>query len=309
MEIMRTVAGSRLYGTVLPTSDTDFKAVYLPTKRQVLLGKRKQVLSTSTGNNTSRNGADDTDLESFELQEFLRLAQKMQTIPVELLFAPAEDANALWTKLVKNRDKVLSQDATSFVGYCKAQALKYSLRGERLNTLEKVVEILKNGKVLADLEPDLVTIPDVTVFGVTQNSGTVVKYLDVYGRQVPMTVRLPEALKVYRKPLLEAGDRTKAAASSGGADWKALYHSARIVEEGIQLFSTGEITFPAVNREYLLEVRRGEHSFESVMDRFDERFLALQEAEKGSVLAEKPDVEWINDFVAECYEKVVRGTV
>ena len=42
-ELLRTVYGSHLYGTSTPSSDFDYKVVYLPPLEDVLLGKEKKL--------------------------------------------------------------------------------------------------------------------------------------------------------------------------------------------------------------------------------------------------------------------------
>ena len=114
--IFKTIAGSRLYGTNTPDSDTDYKAVHLPTKMDILIRpKRDMVQSYSTGG-TEKNTAADTDVESFELQYFLKLASDMQTIPVEMLFiTPLTRAGMLewddpWPEIAQNREKILNRN-------------------------------------------------------------------------------------------------------------------------------------------------------------------------------------------------------
>lgn len=315
MEIFRCLAGSRLYGTETATSDTDYKAVHLPTKRGILLGRGKAVLSTSTGSKDAKNGADDTDVESFELQRFLKLASDMQTIPVELLFVPfiARDVSWVWGKVIDNRHKILNRNTKAFVGYCKGQAVRYSMRGKRLETYQNVVAVLEetianardNKDIVAEVMPTLLLFDGVKAVERDHN-GRTVTYLDVYGRQVPTTVRLSEALSVYAKPVNEAGQRARNAMDAGGADWKALYHTVRIVDEGITLFRDGDITFPCTNRDYLMQIRAGEVQMDRVLDYFDGQLEILEGIEDKSPLAKKPDLEWIDNFVEDIYESIVR---
>ena len=315
--IFKTNPGSRLYGTNTPDSDTDYKAVHLPTKTDILIRpKRDMVRSYSTGG-TEKNTAADTDVESFELQYFLKLASDMQTIPVEMLFiTPLTRAGLLewddpWPEIAQNREKILNRNNKAFVGYCKGQAVRYSMRGDRLATYEAVCEVLRRGsnvggyKVTNCLEA-LEEIDGVQV--ITKMHGrSALNYVDVYGRQVPETLSCKDALEVYRKPVEQAGKRARAAMDAGGADWKALYHAMRIIEQGIVLFRDGFIEFPAQNREFLMKIRAGEVEMDEILDIFDQKLEILEGIGENSALAEKPDQEWIDNFVAEQYEKIVRA--
>jgi len=283
-EIFRCLAGSRLYGTNTADSDRDYKAVHLPTKRQILLGKRTLITSQSTGSKETRNDADDVDVESFELQRYLQLAADMQTIPVELLFIETDPLqlileNWVWDRIVQNRDKILNNNSKAFVGYCKGQAVRYSMRGKRLETYEAVVALLamyanSNGtiKKVADIASALEDIDGVEFVDKVQPDGRIIPYLDVYGRQCPETVKCAEAYRIYKKPVDEAGKRAKAARDAGGMDCKAMYHAVRIADQGISLFKHGFIEFPCVNLPFLMKIRAGEVHIDEILDTKKLRF-------------------------------------
>jgi len=287
-EIFRCLAGSRLYGTHNDNSDYDYKAVHLPTKRQLLLGKRDMVHNTSTGPKDARNSAGDVDVESFELQYFLKLAADMQTIPVEMLFVMDSDPlqtegiyefDPIWIKIMVNRDKILNGNTKAFVGYCKGQAVRYSMRGKRLATYEAVCSILKacpRAKV-ADLKQRLLTVEGVSFVPKPQPDGRLMDYLDVYGRQCPETISGDKAYQIYAKPVSEAGDRARRAKDAGGMDCKALYHAVRIANEGIELFESGEMRFPCSDLPLLTRIRAGEVEIGDILDIFDEKIEILED--------------------------------
>lgn len=316
-EIFRCVAGSRLYGTNTPDSDTDFKAVHLPTKEEILLGRGKPVISRSTGDKDERNGANDVDVESFTLQRYLKLASDMQTIPVEMLFVdPRGDtryfnSSPVWNTVVTNRNKILSNNTDSFVGYCKGQAVRYSMRGKRLETFTAVHDLLSThsnlGVLVSSIRSELESIDGVRFVDKLQPGGVFVPFMSVNGRQVPATLKCREAAKVYAKPISEAGKRATAAMEAGNMDCKALYHAMRIADQGIELFSTGNITFPSKNIPLLMKIRKGEVDLDETLDLFDEKVLALESIGANSPLSDKPDLVWIDSYVSEVYEGIVRG--
>lgn len=324
-EIFRTIAGSRLYGTHNENSDTDYKAVHLPTARELLLRPKRDLVRSTSSGGANRNGADDVDVESFELQRYLKLTSDMQTIPVEMLFINNNDGitrlpdvsadgqhrwTNTWHTVRANRHRILNRNNKAFVGYCKGQAVRYSMRGKRLDTFIKVVEELERH---SDIDVRVYSIDELRhIEGVrfipkVQPGGQTLAYLDVYGRQVPGTMKAREALKVYRKPVDEAGNRAHLAQQANGADWKALYHAVRIAEQGVRLFETGDISFPCQNTDFLLRIRGGEMDMDEVLDHFDGCAARLEEIGDNSPLAEKPDKDWIDDFVFSRYEQIVRN--
>jgi hypothetical protein len=314
-QIFKCLAGSRLYGTNTANSDHDYKAVHLPTKREILLGKRDTVRSTSTGSKETRNGADDVDVESFELQRFLQLASDMQTIPVELLFVKDSRGDPdlcgqfdpIWGKIRDNMDKILNNNTKAFVGYCKGQAVRYSMRGKRLETYESVCTILNGDLPVVDLVPELLSVEGVKIVDKEQPGGRIIPYLDVYGRQCPVTIKTQEALRIYLKPVEESGRRARDAMNAGGMGCKAMYHAVRIADEGISLFQTGSIEFPCTNLPFLMKIRAGEVHIDELLDVFDEKIEILQGIGEKSPLSAQPDRVWIDDFVSDVYEDIVRA--
>jgi predicted nucleotidyltransferase len=145
-EIVRMEFGSTLYGTSTPSSDTDYKGVYLVPLNNVLLGKVPKSKSNNTGNDSSKNTADDIDIEIYSLHYFIKLACEGQTVALDMLHAPldfVEHYTDEWKFIVDNRDKFYTKNLKAFVGYARKQAAKYSCRGSRLNTIDQVLKILK----------------------------------------------------------------------------------------------------------------------------------------------------------------------
>ena len=164
--------GSRLYGTQTPTSDLDWKHVYLPDFDEMLIGKQlvNKVKKTNNAKNT-RNGADDVDEEFIPLQIFARDFLNGQTYALEMAFAvegdhasqvfPAscfcaeDDEYQRWYQLEGDRkylpfyrfvrelrEKFLTSNVKALMGYAVSQAALYSLKGERLNCAREFSTIL-----------------------------------------------------------------------------------------------------------------------------------------------------------------------
>ena len=87
-----------------------------------------------------------------------------------------------------------------------------------------------------------------------------------------------------------------------GYDTKAAMHAIRLVGEGIELMSTGAITFPRPNVEYLRAVRNGALSLDSVCSVVSELLIELDKAEANSPLQAKPNYDYINKTLVDFYE-------
>ena len=131
--VVRIEFGSHLYGTNTEKSDHDFKSVYIPSADEILL----QRVRDSTGHEVNRpegfkNSPKDTDDEAYSLQRYLTLLLQGQTVAIDMLFAPSPlKTSPLWEDLKANKHRLLTKRAASFVGYCQAQANKYSVKGAR----------------------------------------------------------------------------------------------------------------------------------------------------------------------------------
>lgn len=313
-EVFRCVAGSRLFGTNTPESDVDYKAIAIPTAKDILLGKATYSVQNTTGSNRERNGADDVDVTIMSLQKYVNLLMKMETNAIEMMFAPSLVQTSLCpvAMLRENRFKVLSANKAGFLGFGKNQAMKYAVRGERKTSIERLCAALgsvpQTYAIRDSAIPDFIRaahIPGVSIIEKPQPGGVLLDFISAFGREMPVTCKVGEALKVFEKPLLEIGNRTAAAAENGGADWKGLYHAQRIIDEGLELFKTGELKYPCEFAQHYLCIRKGLLPLDQVLDYFEDRLQELEELTPISDFPEAPDIEWAQEFIYSFHEQVV----
>jgi hypothetical protein len=100
--------------------------------------------------------------------------------------------------------------------------------------------------------------------------------------------------------LKDYGERAKAA-STNSVDYKACYHSLRVINELKQLHTLGRIVYPSPDREYLLSIRQGTKTFEELSEEIDTRLDEVLALEKTSVLAEIVSEEYMDDFIRYFY--------
>ncbi len=82
--VIKMKFGSHVYGCNTPTSDTDYKGVFIPPMRDVLLGKQpKTSVVKSTGQSHTKNTNEDVDDEMFTLQGFLRMVAEGQVVALD----------------------------------------------------------------------------------------------------------------------------------------------------------------------------------------------------------------------------------
>jgi predicted nucleotidyltransferase len=87
-----------------------------------------------------------------------------------------------------------------------------------------------------------------------------------------------------------------------GYDVKAAMHIIRLLNEGIELMSSGTITLPRPEKELLITIRTGQYgSLDRVLSLANELFLELEQAESKSDLPESVDRAAVSRLVSETY--------
>lgn len=329
--------GSHVYGTNLPTSDTDFKAIAIPNGRDIILQRAFRTINESTGNDQSRNTAEDIDRETFSLHYFMKLLIEGQTVCLDMLFTPESfitnkyrptnsnyySGELIWEILKLNQNKLVTKKMSAFAGYCQAQAAKYSLKGSNLAGYEAAMKFFsgdleKNRKVGDFYIEDFVNslssekikalngkeTPLAQIVEIANNKGQMEKYLQVGPKtKVPFNAKGGLAYDIFKQQYDKYGERAKLAQSNEGVDWKALMHAVRVCNEAIELCKTGTITFPRPEADVLLQIRKGELPYAQVAEMIENGLLELNEAKANSKLPDEPDQKWIEDFVVAVYEK------
>lgn len=320
--IIQVKFGSHLYGTDTPLSDADFKAIYLPTAREIVLSQARANISTSRPKaEYEKNNKDDVDSEVFSLKEYLRLLIEGQTVALDMLFAPDSfqiykgPHYHLFRTIYDNRERLLSKGILSFIGYARKQASKYGIKGSRVRAVRESIEFLKQFQGEALLKDIKVALDTFVARGdefVKYTEGIdpqkkVIPYFEVCGRKFQFTNSVKYSLSVLNKIYDEYGQRAKLAQENDGIDWKALSHAVRVNFEGQELLKTGFITFPCPERKLLLDIKTGKLPYAEVERIIETGLQDLEGAQVNSILQEKPDEQWAEDFLYDVYTGIVRG--
>lgn len=313
-ELVRMQFGSHVYGTNLPTSDLDYKAVFLPSIADVILQRAtKTSRSRSTGPAHAKNAPGDVDVEEFSLHGYLRLLCEGQTVAVDMLFVPERfyvgEPSALWTRVRAQRHHFLSSGVAAFIGYCRQQANKYGVKGSRMAAARDVLELLRafRGERLHDhwqaIEAWSAGREHVEIVEMRHpdNPAAIEMHLSVCGRKAPARLRIPAAIAMYETLWQRYGERSRQAMNNEGVDWKALMHAVRVLREAEELLVTGGVTFPRPEREHLLDVRQGRLSYAYVAEEIEAGMAALPSLVATSVLRREPDRAAADRLVLEAY--------
>jgi hypothetical protein len=318
--------GSRVYGTALPDSDTDYKGIMLPSAEDILLCQPASTFQQKTNGSGSgvRNKASDVDLELYSLYRYLELLCEGQTVALDMLFCPrgqVQYMGPLWQAIWWRREKFLNKRCGAAIGYARSQAEKYSLRGDRISALQGVMRVLEDAYLFAprSLLGDRITpssfehLPESQrrFIRFTEEEAPhlpegVIRYLEVCGKKAGFTSSVKFAYELYEKTMKGYGDRALRAQAEG-ADWKAMYHALRIAAQTVEMLETGHITFPRPEREMLLKVRQGMFAVEQVSEMIESGLEDVLRAQAKSSLRAEPDLRHMREFVIDVHRSLVHS--
>lgn len=323
---METVFGSHLYGLNTPTSDKDYKGIFLPHPRDILLGKAPKTIDTSTGDKSSKNTVDDVDRQLYSLTKFISLACDGDTVALDMLHADDSKliANSeIWQYIRANRWRFYTTELTGLFGYVRKQAAKYGVKGSRLAALREVYDTLKamkdeieyadNGVLktrrsrVSDFKDWFPTnefcrfVTDTTMKSGCQD------FYEVLGRKFQFTITVAEMKKSVYKLWDEYGERARQAEANNGIDWKALSHALRGGMQLIQIYKDGDIVYPLPDSAFLKLVKAGGVPFATVQEKLEEVMGEVERLAAISTYPKEVDREFWNDFIERVYRDHVVG--
>lgn len=323
--IVEMTFGSHLYGTATPESDLDIKAVYLPEARDILLQRVKAAVTIHRDKaKGEKNTADDTDFEAYSPAKFLDLLAEGQTVALDMLFAPdnmlLSPPHPLWSEIKALAPRLFSRKTTAFVSYCRQQARKYGVKGERLTAVRTALDGLctieaaygSNAKLevaAAEVRALAAGHALLGVVDVPEANGYTATYFDIAGKKAIFSASIKGARSIAEGLFNEFGDRTRAAEANQGVDWKGMSHAVRIARQAVEFLETGQVTLPRPEAVYLLAIKRGEVPYATVGEDIETLLEAVEIAAERCDLPEAPEPGLAEDFIADLYERIVRGEV
>jgi len=318
--IVQIKFGSHLYGTNTPLSDTDYKSVYVPKARDILLQRTTglvQALGTKNKREGEKNLPGDTDSECYSMQRYLGLLSEGQTVAIDMLFAPEPMITSdLWKRIQANSERLLTKRSAAFVGYCRTQANKYGIKGSRVasakNALERFEHLLAQHGTVAKVgeffcENDEVIDEHTRTLRKETPQGREMRYFECCNRMVGFNNTVKEAVAIFRRIHENYGDRAKLAEKNEGIDWKALSHAVRVGREAIELLTIGRVTFPLPYASHILQIKTGSLPYELVAKEIEELLEEVDRVSVTSSLRDVSDQQFIEDLIVEVYGAQVRS--
>lgn len=313
--LAKFIHGSHLYKLNTPESDQDFKGIYMPNLKDMVLGKVKDSVDFSTNKSNEKNSSEDTDYEVYSIQKFVQLLSKGEMVTFDMLFAPEaavtyydELGNKLTTEYAEQiqhpiyrlrnefYDLFIHKDMKAYFGYCRRQAAKYGVKGSRLDSLYLVRSVYdsysrKDGDRLEKIK---------SLLPVNEFLKKEEDHYEVLGKKHQWNTSILDFYERITSEIKKYGNRANLARNNEGIDWKAVSHAFRA---GFQLESAlingrMQVVLPDKERELILSIKKGEldwlsdvkPALEYLMGRVE--FVAEQ-----STLPDKPDIDKIEEVL------------
>jgi len=316
--IMKCLFGSHLYGLNTPTSDKDYKGIYLPDKDNLLLGNYAKHYSESTGNDKTKNTKDDIDVEIFSLPYFIELACKGETVALDMLHAREEifesNIGEIWWEL-KNRRKIFyTKDMKSYIGYARKQANKYGIKGSRMAAVEEVINFLdkrfpveaREVMKIRDIYEQLPVNDFLIRCSMADKSQGAkdLQFYEVCGRKYQDTLTLSQLMVHVWELYIEYGDRARKAKNDEGVDWKAVSHALRASYQMLGILNDGDFEYPLPQTEFLLAVKTGQLNFvNEVQPELDSLIVKIEKMSEESSLPNKVDRNYWDQWLLNVYRE------
>ena len=310
MELVKMFFGSHLYGTATPESDTDYKGVFMPSKKDILLGRIPKSINTMTKkDNEAKNSSEDVDTEIYSLQYFIKLACEGQTVALDMLHAPPNmilSSHPVWDEIVKERHRFYTCNLKAFIGYARKQAAKYGIKGSRLNAARQIIDYLSDKDPASKLSEWWCDLPHGEHLHFVDDNPNEIPQFQVCGKILQATQRVDYALKIINNFYEAYGKRAEKAAKNEGVDWKAISHAVRSALQVKEVLIDGTITFPLKETSTVLAIKNGEMDYtteaapllESLMDE-------VETLSEKSELPQKVDRKFWDNFLVKTIETYV----
>lgn len=326
--VVEMIFGSHLYELHTPTSDKDYKGIFIPHPRDILMGTAPKTIDTSTGNKSSKNTVDDVDRQMYSLTKFISLACDGDTVALDMLHAGDNKllANSeIWQYIRANRSRFYTTELTGLFGYVRKQAAKYGVKGSRLAALREVYDVLQKIDDTRKMNLPLnlgeathrVKVGEVSHLFPTNEFCRFTRvetlksgcqdFYEVLGRKFQSTITVAEMKKSVYKLWDEYGERARQAEANNGIDWKALSHALRGGIQLIQIYKHGDITYPLPGSAFLKQVKAGNVPFATVQEELESVMGEVERLAAVSNYPKEVDRKFWNDFIERVYSEHVVG--
>lgn len=335
--LFKAIVGSQSYGTATPTSDIDYKGVYMQDIDKLISFGYKDQIDVSK------------DECYYEVRRFMELLQSANPTVLELLYSPEDciiQTSPQFDLLVKNRDKFLTQKCLlSFGGYAIAQIKKAKGLDKKMNwekarverktpldfiycyvngktiPLEKWLELHNKkqencGLVALNHFRDCFALyydnnsPELKLKGITLDDSNSVRLSSVPKGLEPETIVYYNKdgysmhCKDYKEYVVWIENRNTqryidVKGHNQQIDGKNLLHCVRLIDTAIEIATQKTINVRRPNANYLLSIRKGEIDLDTIITKAEQDIKLLNELFANSGLPADCDKDFVNKLLLE----------
>ncbi|RKZ61859.1 MAG: hypothetical protein DRR08_07675 [Candidatus Parabeggiatoa sp. nov. 2] len=299
-KILEIRVGSHLYGTNTPTSDFDYSGVFLPTKALVFGFHRVEEvnLSITDKDEAGKNTQNAVDRKLYEFRKFVKLAMENNPNIIEQLFVNEPNIvyiNDAGRALLEEKYKFPHKGLVKkFKGYAFSQKHKMIIRTDKFHELENAFGYLK---AYAEQKELLIELKDKFLPFIKFNKD----YCVIGDLNLQKGIYVKKAVSMIEERLSKVGHR-KNLITKYGFDTKFASHLVRLLLEGKELVSTGEIAFPLSYKQTVLDIKEGKWTIKEVLDYAEQLEAETDIAAEKSELPSKPRFDEIEQFTINLLE-------
>jgi RNA repair pathway DNA polymerase beta family len=301
--LAKCIHGSKLYGLDGPESDTDFKAIFQPELRDLVL--------MQAAKNETKKISEDVEYEGFALQSFLNLAANSEDVAITMLHVQKSDIlidSDIYEYLRQNRSKFYTKKMIGSLGYAKAQASRFALRADRMNAVKKFIELLElaNSKGVArvgQIWDDLPTGEYYFKGEEETNRQADKRFFECAGKKVTATVAISYALDIFQRLYENYGDRVKIAANLDGKDMKSISHAFRCGFQLKAIYTEGQFEYPLKETEFIKDVKFGRlgYLFHNLDEKLNSLITEVEQLAEESKFPASVDKNFVDDVILDAY--------
>jgi predicted nucleotidyltransferase len=300
-KILEIRVGSHLFGTDTPDSDLDLVGIFMPCEEMVYgFQKCEEVdLSYVDKDDTGRNTKDAVDFKMQEYRKFVRLAIQNNPNILHHLFVNKKNIRYIdnWgANLLDHRFLFPHKGAHHrFVKYADSQRHKMVIKPQNYADLENglgFLELFDSNRVMADVITEQNKLSENGAFK-DPGKGKHVKCGDL---NFERGVFVKKAKKMIKHRLDNATSR-HVLFTKFGYDVKFASNLIQLLKEGIELMETGQIQFPLAYAGEILDIKKGKHSVEGILEWADGLVEDARKAYEITELPADPPTDKIEKFL------------
>lgn len=301
-KILKIRSGSHLYGTNTPDSDQDYLGIFLNTKDEILGLQNSEELTDNTVSkaDNGRNTKDAVDCKYYELRKFCRLAMNGNPTVLEILFVNPENILEITEEgkeLLSLKSEFISQRIyDSFMGYAISQKKKAFIKAEHIEdliTLSKYLDTIEYNE-----STDVITSKGI---GLLKHG---MKWLDNGQFQcgdLKFNNILIKKLKFIVRERINKSSWRKDGILKYGMDYKFMSHNIRLMLEGMELITTGNIVFPLSYRDLIMQIKTAKmenYKIIQLMNEYEDKFHTFKD---NINFPKSANFSKINEFIIKTY--------